>query len=127
MIVLVLTGNRRLREYVVRRSASAGAAAVPAPVARLLGNAALRVYLLDQPDAYPNGCRRWPGTSPRTVGWASGALKAGPFPEQLRSAIVQLIQSSLARVDRSDVRRDRWLCLPDRLGLGVQLVALAGA
>jgi hypothetical protein len=40
-----------LREYVVRRNASAGAAAIPVPVARSLANAARRVYWLDQPDA----------------------------------------------------------------------------
>jgi len=53
--MLVLTGKQRLREYVVRRSP--GAAAVPAPVARSLANAAPRVYWLDQPDA-PEDCRR---------------------------------------------------------------------
>jgi hypothetical protein len=42
-----------------------------------------------------------------------------PFPpEPLRSAVVQLTRSSLARADRNDGRRDPWLRLLDRLGLG---------
>ncbi|HEX6526836.1 MAG TPA: FAD-dependent oxidoreductase [Streptosporangiaceae bacterium] len=42
-----------------------------------------------------------------------------PFPpEPLRSAVVQLTRSSLARADRNQGRRDAWLRLLDRLGLG---------
>jgi glycine/D-amino acid oxidase-like deaminating enzyme len=45
--------------------------------------------------------------------------KPVPFPpEPLRSAVVQLTRSSLARADRNDGRRDPWLRLLDRLGLG---------
>jgi glycine/D-amino acid oxidase-like deaminating enzyme len=42
-----------------------------------------------------------------------------PFPpEPLRSGVVQLTRSSIARADRNDGRRDAWLRLLDRLGLG---------
>ena len=42
-----------------------------------------------------------------------------PFPpEPLRSGVVQLTRSSLARADRHEGRRDAWLRLLDRLGLG---------
>ena len=42
-----------------------------------------------------------------------------PFPpEPFRSAVVQLTRSSLARADRNEGRRDVWLRLLDRLGLG---------
>lgn len=42
-----------------------------------------------------------------------------PFPpEPFRSAVVQLTRSSLARADRNEGRRDLWLRLLDRLGLG---------
>ena len=42
-----------------------------------------------------------------------------PFPpEPVRSAVVQLTRSSLARADRNEGRRDAWLRLLDRLGLG---------
>jgi glycine/D-amino acid oxidase-like deaminating enzyme len=42
-----------------------------------------------------------------------------PFPpEPLRSAVVQLTRASLARADRNEGRRDAWLRLLDRLGLG---------
>jgi hypothetical protein len=42
-----------------------------------------------------------------------------PFrPEPVRSAVVQLTRSSLARADRNGGRRDAWLRLLDRLGLG---------
>jgi len=45
--------------------------------------------------------------------------KPVPFPpEPLRSAVIQLTRSSLARADRNDGRRDLWLRLLDRLGLG---------
>ncbi len=45
--------------------------------------------------------------------------KPVPFPpEPLRSAVVQLTRSSLARADRNEGRRDVWLRLLDRLGLG---------
>jgi glycine/D-amino acid oxidase-like deaminating enzyme len=45
--------------------------------------------------------------------------KPVPFPpEPLRSAVIQLTRSSLARADRRDGRRDPWLRLLDRLGLG---------
>ncbi len=47
------------------------------------------------------------------------ATKPVPFPpEPLRSAVVQLTRSCLARADRNDGRRDAWLRLLDRLGLG---------
>jgi hypothetical protein len=39
-------------------------------------------------------------------------------PEPLRSAVIQLTRSSLARADRNGGRRDPWLRLLDRLGLG---------
>jgi hypothetical protein len=42
-----------------------------------------------------------------------------PFPpEPARSAVIQLTRASIARADRSDGRRDRWLRTLDRLGLG---------
>jgi glycine/D-amino acid oxidase-like deaminating enzyme len=42
-----------------------------------------------------------------------------PFPpEPLRSAVIQMTRSSLARADRNEGRRDLWLRLLDRLGLG---------
>lgn len=42
-----------------------------------------------------------------------------PFPpEPLRSAVIQLTRSSLRRADRRDGRRDPWLRLLDRLGIG---------
>jgi glycine/D-amino acid oxidase-like deaminating enzyme len=42
-----------------------------------------------------------------------------PFPpEPLRSGVVQLTRSSIARADRNDGRRDAWLRLLDRMGLG---------
>ena len=42
-----------------------------------------------------------------------------PFPpEPLRSGVVQATRASIARADRDDGRRDRWLRLLDRLGLG---------
>jgi len=42
-----------------------------------------------------------------------------PFPpEPLRSAVIQLTRASLARADRNEGRRDPWLRLLDRLGLG---------
>lgn len=42
-----------------------------------------------------------------------------PFPpEPLRSAVIQLTRSSIARADRRDGRRDPWLRLLDRLGVG---------
>jgi glycine/D-amino acid oxidase-like deaminating enzyme len=45
--------------------------------------------------------------------------KPVPFPpEPLRSAVIQMTRSSLARADRNDGRRDMWLRLLDRLGLG---------
>ena len=45
--------------------------------------------------------------------------KPVPFPpEPVRSAVVQLTRSSLARADRNEGRRDAWLRLLDRLGLG---------
>jgi glycine/D-amino acid oxidase-like deaminating enzyme len=45
--------------------------------------------------------------------------KPVPFPpEPLRSAIVQLTRSSLARADRNGGRRDLWLRLLDRAGVG---------
>jgi glycine/D-amino acid oxidase-like deaminating enzyme len=45
--------------------------------------------------------------------------KPVPFPpEPLRSAVIQMTRSSLARADRNEGRRDPWLRLLDRLGLG---------
>jgi glycine/D-amino acid oxidase-like deaminating enzyme len=45
--------------------------------------------------------------------------KPVPFPpEPVRSAVIQLTRASLARADRNDGRRDAWLRLLDRLGLG---------
>jgi glycine/D-amino acid oxidase-like deaminating enzyme len=45
--------------------------------------------------------------------------KPVPFPpEPLRSAVIQMTRSSLARADRNEGRRDLWLRLLDRLGLG---------
>jgi hypothetical protein len=42
-----------------------------------------------------------------------------PFPpEPPRSAVVRLNRSSIARADRNEGRRDAWLRLLDRLGLG---------
>jgi hypothetical protein len=42
-----------------------------------------------------------------------------PFPpEPLRSAVVQATRASIARADRNEGRRDGWLRLLDRLGLG---------
>ncbi len=42
-----------------------------------------------------------------------------PFPpEPVRSAVIQLTRSSLARADRNGGRRDLWLRTLDRLGLG---------
>ncbi|HEX3714978.1 MAG TPA: FAD-dependent oxidoreductase [Trebonia sp.] len=42
-----------------------------------------------------------------------------PFPpEPLRSAVIQATRASLARAERNDGRRDAWLRLLDRLGLG---------
>jgi glycine/D-amino acid oxidase-like deaminating enzyme len=42
-----------------------------------------------------------------------------PFPpEPARSAVIQLTRSSIARADRNEGRRDAWLRLLDRVGLG---------
>jgi glycine/D-amino acid oxidase-like deaminating enzyme len=42
-----------------------------------------------------------------------------PFPpEPLRSGVVQLTRSSIARADANEGRRDAWLRLLDRIGLG---------
>ncbi len=42
-----------------------------------------------------------------------------PFPpEPLRSAVIQATRASIARADRNQGRRDPWLRLLDRLGLG---------
>jgi glycine/D-amino acid oxidase-like deaminating enzyme len=42
-----------------------------------------------------------------------------PFPpEPVRSAVIQLTRASLARADRNEGRRDAWLRVLDRLGLG---------
>jgi glycine/D-amino acid oxidase-like deaminating enzyme len=42
-----------------------------------------------------------------------------PFPpEPFRSAVIQATRASLARAERNDGRRDAWLRLLDRLGLG---------
>ena len=45
--------------------------------------------------------------------------KPVPFPpEPVRSAVIQLTRASLARADRNEGRRDAWLRVLDRLGLG---------
>jgi glycine/D-amino acid oxidase-like deaminating enzyme len=45
--------------------------------------------------------------------------KPVPFPpEPLRSAVIQATRASIARADRNEGRRDPWLRLLDRLGLG---------
>jgi glycine/D-amino acid oxidase-like deaminating enzyme len=45
--------------------------------------------------------------------------KPVPFPpEPLRSGVIQLTRASIARADRNEGRRDAWLRLLDRLGLG---------
>jgi glycine/D-amino acid oxidase-like deaminating enzyme len=45
--------------------------------------------------------------------------KPVPFPpEPVRSAVIQLTRASLARADRNQGRRDAWLRMLDRLGLG---------
>jgi glycine/D-amino acid oxidase-like deaminating enzyme len=45
--------------------------------------------------------------------------KPVPFPpEPVRSAVIQLTRASLARADRNEGRRDAWLRMLDRLGLG---------
>jgi glycine/D-amino acid oxidase-like deaminating enzyme len=42
-----------------------------------------------------------------------------PFPpEPLRSAVIQLTRASIARADENEGRRDAWLRLLDRVGLG---------
>jgi glycine/D-amino acid oxidase-like deaminating enzyme len=42
-----------------------------------------------------------------------------PFPpEPLRSGVIQATRASIARADRNEGRRDPWLRLLDRLGLG---------
>jgi glycine/D-amino acid oxidase-like deaminating enzyme len=42
-----------------------------------------------------------------------------PFPpEPARSAVIQLTRSSIAKADRNEGRRDAWLRLLDRMGLG---------
>jgi len=42
-----------------------------------------------------------------------------PFPpEPLRSGVIQATRASIARADRNEGRRDRWLRTLDRLGLG---------
>ena len=42
-----------------------------------------------------------------------------PFPpEPLRSGVIQATRASIARADRNGGRRDAWLRLLDRLGLG---------
>jgi glycine/D-amino acid oxidase-like deaminating enzyme len=48
-------------------------------------------------------------------------VRTGPVPfppEPVRSAVIQLTRSSLARADRNGGRRDLWLRTLDRLGLG---------
>jgi glycine/D-amino acid oxidase-like deaminating enzyme len=50
---------------------------------------------------------------------ALASTKPVPFPpEPLRSAVIQATRSSIARADRNEGRRDAWLRLLDRLGLG---------
>jgi glycine/D-amino acid oxidase-like deaminating enzyme len=45
--------------------------------------------------------------------------KPVPFPpEPLRSGVIQLTRSSIARADANEGRRDAWLRLLDRIGLG---------
>ena len=46
--------------------------------------------------------------------------KPPPFPpEPVRSLVIQLTRASIARADANDGRRDAWLRLLDRVGLGV--------
>jgi len=53
------------------------------------------------------------------VGLALVSAKPLPFPpEPLRSAVIQATRASIARADRHEGRRDAWLRLLDRLGLG---------
>jgi len=53
------------------------------------------------------------------VGLALVSGKPLPFPpEPLRSAVIQATRASIARADRNEGRRDAWLRLLDRLGLG---------
>jgi hypothetical protein len=45
--------------------------------------------------------------------------KPVPFPpEPLRSGVIQLTRASIARADANEGRRDAWLRLLDRVGLG---------
>jgi glycine/D-amino acid oxidase-like deaminating enzyme len=53
------------------------------------------------------------------IGLTLTRTKPLPFPpEPLRSGVVQLTRSSIARADRNEGRRDAWLRLLDRMGLG---------
>ncbi len=58
-------------------------------------------------------------TDSERVGLALVSGKPLPFPpEPLRSAVIQATRASIARADRNEGRRDAWLRLLDRLGLG---------
>ncbi len=59
------------------------------------------------------------GTETERTALAMVRRKPAPFPpEPARSAVIQLTRASLARADRNGGRRDPWLRLLDRLGLG---------
>ena len=48
-----------------------------------------------------------------------------PFPpEPVRSGVIQLTRSSIARADENEGRRDAWLRLLDRVGLGFDSLGL---
>ena len=53
--------------------------------------------------------------------------KPVPFPpEPLRSGVIQATRASIARADRNEGKRDAWLRLLDRLGLGFDIVIPGG-
>ena len=53
--------------------------------------------------------------------------KPVPFPpEPLRSGVIQATRASIARADRNEGRRDLWLRLLDRMGLGFDSLSPGG-
>ena len=59
------------------------------------------------------------GDATERTGLSLVSSKPLPFPpEPLRSAVIQATRASIARADRNEGRRDAWLRLLDRLGLG---------
>jgi glycine/D-amino acid oxidase-like deaminating enzyme len=59
------------------------------------------------------------GEDSQRLGLALVNTKPLPFPpEPLRSGVIQATRASIARADRNEGRRDLWLRLLDRLGLG---------